>query len=72
MLFARHRHARYAADRPFEWFNLPQQDWLSMTRERVETLIIGGGQAGLAMSYMLSQRVSKLVDQAAGLLAVSP
>jgi putative flavoprotein involved in K+ transport len=27
-----------------------------MTRERVETLIIGGGQAGLAMSHMLSQR----------------
>jgi putative flavoprotein involved in K+ transport len=26
-----------------------------MTRERVETLIIGGGQAGLAMSHMLSQ-----------------
>ena len=27
-----------------------------MRRERVETLIIGGGQAGLAMSHMLSQR----------------
>ncbi|HEX2336225.1 MAG TPA: FAD-dependent monooxygenase, partial [Hyphomicrobiaceae bacterium] len=24
--------------------------------ERVETLIVGGGQAGLAMSHMLSQR----------------
>jgi putative flavoprotein involved in K+ transport len=32
------------------------RDWLSMRRERVETLIIGGGQAGLAMSHMLSQR----------------
>ena len=27
-----------------------------MTIEQVQTLIVGGGQAGLAMSHMLSQR----------------
>ncbi len=27
-----------------------------MVSERVETLIIGGGQAGLAMSHMLGKR----------------
>jgi putative flavoprotein involved in K+ transport len=27
-----------------------------MPVEQVETLVIGGGQAGLAMSHMLSQR----------------
>src|SRR5690349_1184874 len=29
---------------------------LVMSLERVETLIVGGGQAGLAMSHMLSKR----------------
>ena len=33
------------------------RDWLAaMPIEHVETLIVGGGQAGLAMSHMLSQR----------------